>query len=65
MLEPAREAAASRGETTYQGNPCKRGHDGKRFTLTGGCCACDREAQATRRDQLRKRLAEARARIRP
>lgn len=65
MRESAREAAAGRGETTYQGEPCKRAHDGRRYTLTGGCCACDREAQASRRDRLRQKIEAARAKAAP
>ena len=35
-----REQAHQGGWQKYQGNPCKRGHDGVRFSSTGQCVAC-------------------------
>ena len=46
MTRPAdsnRHAAAKAGARTYQGNTCRRGHDGKRYTSTGACIACMRQ----------------------
>lgn len=59
MQESEREAAAGRGDRTYQGTNCKRGHDGQRFTISGACCACVREAKAAYRERLRNRMAQA------
>lgn len=42
--------AATRGESTYLGNPCKRGHSSaRRCTITGGCTECQRILQARAR----------------
>jgi|11BtaG_2_1085332.scaffolds.fasta_scaffold01082_4 5-methylcytosine-specific restriction endonuclease McrA len=36
-----RKEAIHRGLTTYMGNKCKRGHDGKRLTKNGECSECN------------------------
>jgi len=41
----ARDAAATAGETTYQGAPCKRGHR-LRFTASSNCVECSTVATA-------------------
>lgn len=60
-----RLAAAKNGDNTYQGNPCKHGHDGERYTMTGQCVVCTRTRALTRmREQaqlLKAAKAEARA----
>jgi hypothetical protein len=38
---------------TYQGNPCKRGHDGRRYVNDGKCVACIRERNAARFSLIR------------
>ena len=38
--DPIRLAALEAGEKTYEGNPCKRGHPGKRYTCGGHCYHC-------------------------
>lgn len=56
-----RVQAAERGETTYQGAPCKRAHDGTRFTIDGQCVACCRTRSKARAAAIRQRLAAGRA----
>src|SRR5574337_1027423 len=38
--DTAREAARVSGKSKYDGNPCKHGHSGLRYTSTGGCVEC-------------------------
>jgi len=35
-----RLAAMERGDSTYMGNPCYKGHSGKRYTCGGHCYEC-------------------------
>lgn len=37
----ARAAAKLSGDRIYSGNPCKYGHDGRRWTHNGGCVECN------------------------
>jgi hypothetical protein len=39
-VDEARSIAKLLGATKYEGAPCKRGHDGTRYTSTGACAAC-------------------------
>lgn len=59
MRDAVREAAATAGDRIYQGNPCYRGHDGQRYTVSGACCACIREARANRRREIQDKLNAA------
>lgn len=38
-----RDLARARGEMTYQGRPCKRGHDGVRYAVSQECVTCVKE----------------------
>lgn len=51
--------AAKLGEKKYLGAPCRRGHDGWRYTTTGGCIQCLIESNIKRRAKVNKLLAEA------
>lgn len=51
-----RSEAAARGEKTYQGKPCPRGHDGERYVTSGGCVHCGRAAALER---YRRRQSDA------
>ena len=51
--------AARKGETKYQGAVCKRGHDGWRYTKTGGCIECSLAANKVYAANVSKLLAEA------
>lgn len=53
----ARIEAARRQEKHYQGEPCPKGHEGLRYTSTGGCVACTKAAAAARNDRIRRLLA--------
>lgn len=53
--------AAERGETTYQGAPCKRGHAPTRYTSDGQCCACSKARSTARHALIRDKLAAGRA----
>lgn len=50
-----RKQAIARGETTYLGNPCHRGHKGVRMVKNGECYECryvhERKRQKTRAQQ--------------
>lgn len=37
-----RDEALARGSTTYQGEPCVKGHNGKRYTSSYNCWECTR-----------------------
>lgn len=39
-MNAARRAAIDARQRRYQGEPCKAGHDGTRYTSTGACCDC-------------------------
>lgn len=39
-LDEARLKAIETGRLKYQGNPCKHGHNGIRYSSTGGCVDC-------------------------
>jgi predicted RNA binding protein YcfA (HicA-like mRNA interferase family) len=41
----AREAARRLGLVRYQGQPCIYGHHGERYTSSGACCVCGKEAR--------------------
>ena len=36
-----RKEAIIKGEKYYKGNPCKKGHSGKRYVSNGGCIECE------------------------
>lgn len=36
---------------TFMGNPCARGHDGKRYVCNGSCVHCTAENAAKRRNK--------------
>jgi hypothetical protein len=36
----SRAEAEAKGLPRYQGNPCKYGHGGERYTVTGTCVSC-------------------------
>jgi hypothetical protein len=40
------------------GKPCKHGHVGERWTLTGGCCQCIVERVNKRREAFRQARRE-------
>ena len=35
-----RREAIRAGQSIFQGNPCKRGHDGRRYVRNWGCVSC-------------------------
>ena len=41
-----RDAARAAGETTYQGRPCTKGHDGVRYSSSQQCVTCTKETTA-------------------
>lgn len=49
----SRSAAQRRGQPTYQGSPCARGHDGTRETRNGECVTC-RAADKSIRSAMRR-----------
>lgn len=55
-----REAAARAGRTTFQGAPCRRGHDGERYTRDSKCVHCVRERVRARDARFRELLEQAR-----
>lgn len=48
-----REQAARRGEVTYQGRPCRRGHAGVRYVRNGDCIDCARLTAHRQRERIR------------
>ena len=54
-----RLAAVEAGEVTYAGTPCKRGHDGTRYAMTGQCVECTRARALARHNRLYQALREA------
>ena len=56
----ARQQAARDNETFYQGEPCKAGHSGRRYTSTAACAECVRakDAARSRRDDFDSLLEE-------
>lgn len=36
---------------TFMGNPCARGHEGKRYTCNGACVHCTAENAARRKNK--------------
>ena len=66
-LPRSREEALTRGVKYYRtGDPCKKGHDDKRWTTNGKCVACSRARDATRRGSPWRwaQLAHGRCRFR-
>jgi hypothetical protein len=59
-IENERFAAARRGETKFNGNPCRHGHSGERFVGNGYCCECQRLANAATKNKLRELMQAAR-----
>lgn len=51
--------AASKGELKYLGNPCKRGHEGWRYTQSGACIECNAAANKDNIANIGKLLAAA------
>lgn len=51
---PKPPANRYKGHGTYQGGPCRNGHDGLRYISNGSCVNCKRA-----RDRLRRYRAEA------
>lgn len=47
------EAIESGAAKYFTGAECKRGHVSERWTLTGNCCQCTREATDRARDRVR------------
>jgi len=43
-LPKSRLEAAEAGSLVFSGNPCKRGHDGIRYTRSGACVHCIAES---------------------
>jgi hypothetical protein len=52
------ESAKPLPHTKYQGNPCRRGHDGVRYRHGGACVECIR-LNAIERRERRKQLDTA------
>jgi hypothetical protein len=48
------------GEATYMGSPCKKGHDGRRYTRNGDCFFCRRADSAKRRKPSGKKVGRPR-----
>jgi hypothetical protein len=42
-LNEARRKAILRGEKTYLGEPCSKGHNGLRYTSSKSCVECTQE----------------------
>ena len=53
-----RADALNRGLRFYStpDKPCKRGHTGKRYAVTGNCVQCTRDGETKARDKARRRL---------
>lgn len=48
-INPERAIARRKNKAKYESKtPCKWGHTGERYTMTGGCCACAKEARDAR-----------------
>ena len=58
-MHETRKAAAEAGEYTYRGSPCKRGHAGVRYTLSGACQKCVIDAVEETRLKYRAMLKGA------
>lgn len=54
-----RMSAARRGEPKFLGNPCKRGHEGWRYTQSGACIECNAAANKVYGANVNKLLATA------
>lgn len=57
----ARCMAESRLEDKFQGQPCKNGHSGVRFTKTGACIECCAKSTKSYYSKLKQRIAELEA----
>lgn len=42
----SRTTARETGAARYQGAPCAKGHDGRRYTSTGACVTCQAQHKA-------------------
>ena len=51
--------AARLGQIKYLGTPCKRGHNGWRYTASGGCIQCLEASNQAYRDNVKTLLKEA------
>lgn len=60
MLQGNRAIAAAQGDRFYMGAPCAHGHDGRRYTSTGGCVECRKKAANDRHEMIRELLRKAR-----
>ncbi len=48
-INPERAAARRKNKVKYESKtPCKWGHVGERYTMTGGCCTCAAEGRQAR-----------------
>jgi 5-methylcytosine-specific restriction endonuclease McrA len=47
IIRQARQGALARGDLTYIGRQCPKGHDGVRYTRSGGCLACCADISAS------------------
>lgn len=55
-LPTNRNDAALAQSIHYQGEPCKRGHSGLRYTVSGNCVECTKIASANGHERIRKLL---------
>jgi 5-methylcytosine-specific restriction endonuclease McrA len=62
IIRQARQGALARGEKTYIGKPCPKGHDGPRYATTGGCVACGSEHSASEEKKQYDKIRQARLR---
>ena len=58
-IPKSRMAAAAAGSPLFFGNKCKRGHDGLRYTRSGGCVECVNEANEKTRLKIKNLLENA------
>lgn len=54
---PRIEAAVC-GESKYAGNPCKRGHTGLRYVLSGDCVECRQIANRRHRQRYTQHIRD-------
>ena len=59
LIMTARLEAARLGQTKYLGTACKHGHDGWRYTTSGGCIQCVIASNKAHRDNFVNLIKEA------
>ena len=56
-----RREAFAKGDLTYQGNDCPRGHGGERYTRTNDCKLCSQERSHKAKVNFREAIQQVEA----